>query len=259
MGAGGTARGGALAGSCSAPGELAGRGPGAGPAAPGGRPMVGTRRERRGSGSSSRPDGSRPARTDDADPGASPESSSPSNLPRLPGARSWPVVDLLGEAGSRAPPEPWPTADMPGATGDADGGGAVRRSVAMSEVARSAVLGGAASTARVPEVVARVPEVAVPCARGAVAPAAVAAGLRLDQGVGRGARSGAGVAASTSGFAAGAALTLTGGASAAAMAAFSSATVSEAWAITRSRRVTIARISARSRGDGWLIALSCSS
>ncbi|MBF6412067.1 hypothetical protein [Nocardia cyriacigeorgica] len=53
-------------------------------------------------------------------------------------------------------------------------------------------------------------------------------------------------------------MTLVDVASAAAMAAFSSATVSVASAITRSRRATMARISASSRGDGRLIALSCS-
>ncbi|TLF74890.1 hypothetical protein [Nocardia cyriacigeorgica] len=67
------------------------------------------------------------------------------------------------------------------------------------------------------------------------------------------------MAASTSGFAAGAAVMLADWASAAAMAAFSSATVAVASAITRSKRVTMARISARSVGDGRLIALSCSS
>lgn len=96
-------------------------------------------------------------------------------------------------------------------------------------------------------------------------PASGAADLRLDQGVGPGARPAGcpivGAAAPTIGSAVEApatSTTLADCASAAAMAAFSSATVSVASAITRSKRATVARISARSMGDGRLIALSCS-
>ncbi|MBF6289153.1 hypothetical protein [Nocardia cyriacigeorgica] len=49
-----------------------------------------------------------------------------------------------------------------------------------------------------------------------------------------------------------------GWASAAAMAAFNSAMVAVASAMTRSNRVTMARISVRSGRDGGFIALSCS-
>lgn len=144
------------------------------------------------------------------------------------------------------------------------GGGVVARwtpgrmSAAPADaVSRAAGCGVAARAPLV--VVLRARDAAVAGAVGCPAgPAAVAAGLRLDQGVGRGARPGVGAAASTSRSAAGSAVTLAGRASAAAMAAFSSATVSVASAITRSRRATMARISASSRGDGRLIALSCS-